>query len=346
MRRKWHLLALTPMLSLAVGLLTPVTAHAQDEAISLSPTQGPAGAKVTVVGTGWEDHSSRGLDVPITLDGDQLADPVPLKGRFKVTVMIPKGTPAGIVHIKAILGNGGSVSAPFKVTEPKPQQHKPRPPEKPSVVGGSAHKVVAGDTLWGIATKFLGSGALWQSVFNANKPAIEQAARKNGHATSNHGNLIVPATGLDLSSVRQEEPEAAHSLNVAAVCSNIMGKLIGPLPDGTFECQLPRKDLDATERVFSEGLDRCIESSNERECRKNAVEVASHRALSLLTLALGEPAEAKPTDVASCAIGDVPRLLQGSHSAALAASLEVAEAIYNCALSPLRMVVKLLNPQR
>ncbi|WP_189588955.1 LysM peptidoglycan-binding domain-containing protein [Streptomyces massasporeus] len=59
-----------------------------------------------------------------------------------------------------------------------------------------------GDTLWGIATRFLGSGPQWPTIYDTNQSAIEQAARNHGHPSSRRGGLIFPGTTLR---VRHEE---------------------------------------------------------------------------------------------------------------------------------------------
>jgi hypothetical protein len=43
----------------------PVQAY--NPQITLSPEQGPAGTQVTVTGSGWEEHASRGISVPIEI---------------------------------------------------------------------------------------------------------------------------------------------------------------------------------------------------------------------------------------------------------------------------------------
>ncbi|MEV7739122.1 cutinase family protein [Streptomyces sp. NPDC088921] len=58
------------------------------------------------------------------------------------------------------------------------------------------HTVVPGDTLWGIATKFLGSGPSWSRIYDTNESLIETVARKFGHSSSGDGHLIFPGTRL------------------------------------------------------------------------------------------------------------------------------------------------------
>jgi hypothetical protein len=87
------------------------------ECISLTPSQGLAGAQVTVNGTGWIDHANRGLDVPINIGMTELARAHPnADGTFRVGLTIPTSAPEGEVEIDAIIGNGGSASARYTVT--------------------------------------------------------------------------------------------------------------------------------------------------------------------------------------------------------------------------------------
>ncbi|MFJ1975252.1 LysM peptidoglycan-binding domain-containing protein [Streptomyces sp. NPDC087903] len=65
-----------------------------------------------------------------------------------------------------------------------------------------------GDTLWGIAQKFLGSGVKWPSIYDGNKSVIEKAARTHGHTSSGLGRLIFPKTQLHLPALPQLQPNA------------------------------------------------------------------------------------------------------------------------------------------
>ena len=60
------------------------------------------------------------------------------------------------------------------------------------------YTIKKGDTLWGIAKKFLGSGTKWELIYNANKTIIEQTAKKYGRSSSNHGNWIWPGVTLTI----------------------------------------------------------------------------------------------------------------------------------------------------
>jgi uncharacterized repeat protein (TIGR01451 family) len=99
--------------------IRPKTAFAQQEAISINPTQGPPGTNVTVTGTGWQP----GWTVPIGTD----LSPTPLvtaiadsSGTFSISITIPSSAPAGQLRIWAVIGNGGSADAWFTVTTNAP----------------------------------------------------------------------------------------------------------------------------------------------------------------------------------------------------------------------------------
>ena len=64
--------------------------------------------------------------------------------------------------------------------------------------GDSTYTVVSGDTLWGIATKKLGSGSKWTSIYDANASTIEAEAKKHGKASSDHGHWIWPGEVLTI----------------------------------------------------------------------------------------------------------------------------------------------------
>ena len=60
------------------------------------------------------------------------------------------------------------------------------------------YTIKSGDTLWGISTKYYGSGNKWQTIYKANKNTIEAAAKKHGYGSSNGGNWIFPGTTLTI----------------------------------------------------------------------------------------------------------------------------------------------------
>lgn len=62
----------------------------------------------------------------------------------------------------------------------------------------TTYPIKKGDTLWGIAQRFLGSGAKWQEIYNLNKDIIEQTAKKYGKSNSNRGWWIYPGVSLKI----------------------------------------------------------------------------------------------------------------------------------------------------
>ena len=56
----------------------------------------------------------------------------------------------------------------------------------------------SGDCLWNIAKKFYGDGSKWKKIYNANKTAIENDAKKHGKKSSSNGNLIYPGLKLTI----------------------------------------------------------------------------------------------------------------------------------------------------
>ena len=60
------------------------------------------------------------------------------------------------------------------------------------------HTVKSGDTLWGIAKKYYGSGSKWKKIYNANKSTIEKAAKKRGKKSSSNGHWIFSGTKLTI----------------------------------------------------------------------------------------------------------------------------------------------------
>ncbi len=57
---------------------------------------------------------------------------------------------------------------------------------------------VSGDTLWSIATRFLGNGALWPEIYNNNQSVIETMAKNKGFQSSEYGRLLFPGTRLEI----------------------------------------------------------------------------------------------------------------------------------------------------
>lgn len=63
---------------------------------------------------------------------------------------------------------------------------------------GTQYTVVSGDTLWGIAKRFLGAGTRYAEIYNKNKETIESTAREHGKADSSNGHWIWPGEVLTI----------------------------------------------------------------------------------------------------------------------------------------------------
>lgn len=84
----------------------------------------------------------------------------------------------------------------------------------------TSYTVKRGDTLWNIAKKYLGSGAKWKTIYNANTSTIEAAAKKMGRASSSNGHWIYPGTVLVIpSSGTTSKPQTTPAKTTAAVGS-------------------------------------------------------------------------------------------------------------------------------
>lgn len=62
--------------------------------------------------------------------------------------------------------------------------------------GGGTYTVVSGDTLWGIAKRYYGSGIKYTIIYDANAAIIESVAKAHGKASSSNGHWIWPGTTL------------------------------------------------------------------------------------------------------------------------------------------------------
>lgn len=69
---------------------------------------------------------------------------------------------------------------------------------KRATTTSKTHTIKSGDTLWGIAQKYYGSGAKYTTIYNANKDIIESTAKKRGYSSSKNGHWIFPGTVLTI----------------------------------------------------------------------------------------------------------------------------------------------------
>ena len=73
-----------------------------------------------------------------------------------------------------------------------------RSTESNDTTNSKTHTVTSGDTLWAIAKKYYGDGAKWNVIYDANKTAIEDDAKRHGMASSSNGHWIYPGLKLTI----------------------------------------------------------------------------------------------------------------------------------------------------
>ena len=71
-----------------------------------------------------------------------------------------------------------------------------RPTENAGTTSNQSYTIQRGDTLYAIAKAKYGDGSLWTKIYEANKTAIEEDAKKHGYASSSNGHAIW--TGLKI----------------------------------------------------------------------------------------------------------------------------------------------------
>lgn len=91
--------------------------------------------------------------------------------------------------VKKTIVDTGSTTTGNKTTVTEPTK---------TVDQNKTHTIVEGDTLWGISRKYYGSGAKWETIYNANKSVIEKAAQQHGRKSSSNGDWIYPGTKLTI----------------------------------------------------------------------------------------------------------------------------------------------------
>lgn len=68
-------------------------------------------------------------------------------------------------------------------TTARPNENSPSSKDK-------THTVKSGETLWEIAKRYYGVSSNWKMIYNANKTAIEEDAKRHGKASSSNGKLL------------------------------------------------------------------------------------------------------------------------------------------------------------
>ena len=71
-------------------------------------------------------------------------------------------------------------------------------PRSAKDVPQQTYTVKDGDSLWNIAKKLYGDGSKWPKIYNANKNAIEDAAKRHGKRSSSNGQWLYTGTKLTI----------------------------------------------------------------------------------------------------------------------------------------------------
>ena len=109
----------------------------------------------------------------------------------------------GKYYIDQIRHSAGSSGYTMTLTMHKVQAAiKVTAPAAPAAAGGGTnYTVVSGDTLWGVAKRFYGSGTKYSVIYNANAETIEAAAKAHGKKNSDNGHWIYAGTTLTIPEV-------------------------------------------------------------------------------------------------------------------------------------------------
>lgn len=125
----------------------------------------------------------------VTLEGYDLKESAENAYDIKVSLKFKQYVSYGTV--KKVVKNPPKTNNTTATTKPTPVTT----PAKPAVEN-KKHKVVSGDTLWGISRKYYGNGNKWKTIYDANKTVIENTAKKYGRYSSSNGHWIYPGTEL------------------------------------------------------------------------------------------------------------------------------------------------------
>lgn len=102
-------------------------------------------------------------------------------------------------EIKHSIGNGYTMQLSIHKVQTAIKATAPVPAAAGS--GGQFYTVVAGDTLWGIAKKFYGTGTKYSVIYEANVELIESTAKAHGKKSSDNGHWIWPGEILTIPAV-------------------------------------------------------------------------------------------------------------------------------------------------
>ena len=79
-----------------------------------------------------------------------------------------------------------------------------RPTENSGTDSNQAYTIQRGDTLYAIAKAKYGDGSLWTKIYEANKTAIEEDAKKHGYASSSNGHALWTGLKITIPALKKE----------------------------------------------------------------------------------------------------------------------------------------------
>lgn len=79
-----------------------------------------------------------------------------------------------------------------------------RPTDSAGTDTNKSYTIKSGDTLYALAKSAYGDGSLWTKIYEANKTAIEEDAKKHGDASSSNGHLIHPGLQITIPALKKE----------------------------------------------------------------------------------------------------------------------------------------------
>lgn len=111
------------------------------------------------------------------------------------------GTAAGAfgdIAYELTLRENREITITSKVVQTSTDNSASKATTKRPAAENKSHTIKKGDTLWAIAQKYLGSGARWKEIYNANKSVIEATAKKYGKSSSDTGHWIYPGVKITI----------------------------------------------------------------------------------------------------------------------------------------------------
>lgn len=116
----------------------------------------------------------------------------------------------------------------------------------------STYTIKSGDTLWGIAKKFYGSGTKWKTIYDANKDIIEATAKARGRKSSDNGHWIYPGVTLTI-------PGVSGSSSTSSGTGKTTGTASGTSTDTNTTTSASKESTEAYTQEYLEARQEAID---------------------------------------------------------------------------------------